>query len=337
MREAWIDRWKGLLILLVVLGHTVGGAGNIADGRTANALIYARHFIYLFHMPAFFILAGLCFAPPVADDALKSFVGKRFRRLVIPYLSFGVASWLIYDMMFGKWSELGMQMGRLIMAYDEFRCNSVLWFLPTMFIVILLGVASCRLVRTRMLILLVMAGDFLLFFWLRYNHINLLPFMMFKVLEYYFYFMVGFAVRKLRGVAMPNGSLGWVLMGFVVYGIIGYLTAWDTRPFAGHVFWMLKGFVGAILTAALAKALPARVFGWLEWIGGMSMGIMLVHKFPLVAIQEHIPCVRAMFGNNMSFAWLGVVCVFISTVAVSTVMTLLLRSVAPWSIGERKH
>lgn len=336
MREAWIDRWKGLLILLVVLGHTVGGGGKIAEGRTADILMDVRHVIYLFHMPAFFILAGLCFAPP-DDGILKIFIVKRFRRLLVPYFVFGIASWLIYDMMYGKWSEFGMQMVRLATANDEFRCNSVLWFLPTMFNVILLAVASSRLLRNRKLIALVMAMDFLLFFWLRYNHIKFLPFMMFKVLEYYFYFMVGFETRKFRGTAIPDACLLWVFAGFVAYAAFCHLTACNTRPFAGYAFWMLKGLVGAIITAALAKTLPNRGFRWLEWIGGMSMGIMLVHKFPLVAVQEHIPGVRAMFGNDMSFAWLGVASVFIITVAVSIATTLLLRKVTPWAIGERKH
>ena len=35
MRKAWIDRWKGLLILLVVFGHAVGGGGNLASGKTS--------------------------------------------------------------------------------------------------------------------------------------------------------------------------------------------------------------------------------------------------------------------------------------------------------------
>ena len=60
MHHKWIDRWKGLLILLVVFGHAVGAAGNLAYGDTADVLLRIRYFIYLFHMPAFFIFAGVC-------------------------------------------------------------------------------------------------------------------------------------------------------------------------------------------------------------------------------------------------------------------------------------
>ena len=48
MREFWIDRWKGLLILLVVLGHVVGGGGNLARGETSTVLLGIWKFIYLF-------------------------------------------------------------------------------------------------------------------------------------------------------------------------------------------------------------------------------------------------------------------------------------------------
>ena len=46
MREFWIDRWKGLLILLVVLGHVVGAGGNLAQDETSTLLLGIRNFIY---------------------------------------------------------------------------------------------------------------------------------------------------------------------------------------------------------------------------------------------------------------------------------------------------
>lgn len=60
MREAWIDRRKGMLILLVVLGHVVGGGGNLAAGSTSNLLLELWLVICIFHMPSFIVLAGLC-------------------------------------------------------------------------------------------------------------------------------------------------------------------------------------------------------------------------------------------------------------------------------------
>ena len=71
MRERirWIDIAKGILILLVLVGHTISNPS------------LARHLIFSFHMPAFFFLAGWTFRP---GDA--SCVKKAFNRLLVPYL-----------------------------------------------------------------------------------------------------------------------------------------------------------------------------------------------------------------------------------------------------------
>jgi len=74
--------------------------------------------------------------------------------LIIPYIVFGVFSWLVYDAIFGKWGgDLGIQMLRLLIATDEFRCNSVLWFLPAMFIVLLVAFVVDRLFKPSIKIL----------------------------------------------------------------------------------------------------------------------------------------------------------------------------------------
>ena len=106
MREAWIDRWKGMLILLVVLGHVVCGGGNLVAGSASNLLLELWRVIYIFHMSSFFVLAGLCWkSSPRNSFSVDTgqFVVKRVRRLIIPYIVFAVFSWLVYDAIFGKW------------------------------------------------------------------------------------------------------------------------------------------------------------------------------------------------------------------------------------------
>lgn len=363
MRKAWIDRWKGLLILLVVFGHAVGAGGNLSDGWVAYWLLEARRVIYLFHMPAFFILAGLCWRydstkPFIA--ALRQLVARRFIRLLVPYFLFGLFSWLVYDVMYGKWCDFGAQMWRMLIAQGDYTCNSVLWFLPTMFIVLAVAfVMECifigapnRLSRSAKIILVAMV-DYMIFFALRYNHINDLPFRLFDVVHYYFYFLLGCIVgiviteytehTEMQGVPF-RVFRGSIKIHAIILSIAITMFLWlsftvhaDTRPFGGFSLWMLQGVVGALFSAAVAITLPDRTFHWLEWVGGMSMGIMLVHKFPLVAVQEHIPCVRAMFGKNIFIALCGVILVFTVSVLVSIVTTCLLRRFVPWSIGERKN
>lgn len=66
-REVWIDTAKGLLIILVVLGHA-------AD---FGYPILITKYIFWFHMPAFFALSGLLFKPPGYEFSLKVWAVKR--------------------------------------------------------------------------------------------------------------------------------------------------------------------------------------------------------------------------------------------------------------------
>lgn len=57
-RLVWADSLKGILILLVVLGHAIQGVytDNVETDRLWNV-------IYSFHMPAFFAISGYFVRP----------------------------------------------------------------------------------------------------------------------------------------------------------------------------------------------------------------------------------------------------------------------------------
>jgi len=80
-RLEWIDTCKGLGIFLVVFGH-------VFQGHDANT------FIYSFHMPLFFFISGFLFK--VKENSFKPFFKKKFRTIIIPYLSFAIISYLYW-------------------------------------------------------------------------------------------------------------------------------------------------------------------------------------------------------------------------------------------------
>ena len=90
MRYLWIDAWRGILIILVVLGHAVGGAEHFSSTPHAGALDYVYRLIYGFHMAAFFFLAGMLWRPSGID--FVAFVRKKFHRLMVPYFIWGCIS-----------------------------------------------------------------------------------------------------------------------------------------------------------------------------------------------------------------------------------------------------
>ena len=126
--KLWIDVAKGLLILLVVIGHILGAVFN-QNYDTEIRFTCERFYkvIYFFHMPAFFLIAGITWS--VGRDGFMGYLKKKSTRLLFPYLGFGAFSLLLDYFLVHDFSLLRFFRG------DACVSNSPLWFLPCMFVV----------------------------------------------------------------------------------------------------------------------------------------------------------------------------------------------------------
>lgn len=79
-RLDYIDVFRSLGIIAMVMGHiSFGGAFD--------------HFIHAFHMPMFFFISGLFYRR--RDCSIGDYIGKKAKSLLIPYISFGIAHYLV--------------------------------------------------------------------------------------------------------------------------------------------------------------------------------------------------------------------------------------------------
>lgn len=72
-RIEWIDIYKGILIIFVVLGHTSG---------------IGVKYIYLFHMSSFFFISG--YTERLKEKSLSDLIKKKFSTLIIPYFCINI-------------------------------------------------------------------------------------------------------------------------------------------------------------------------------------------------------------------------------------------------------
>lgn len=79
-RNRVIDALRGILIVSVVLGHSTHGI--------------LHDFIFLFHMPLFFMLSGML----IAKDRIaeEDYFKKRAKQLIVPYCVYGVLDLLLF-------------------------------------------------------------------------------------------------------------------------------------------------------------------------------------------------------------------------------------------------
>ncbi len=114
----WVNSAKGIGVILVVLGHLL----------YKSNLSLLNRWIYSFHMPLFFVLAGY-----VQSTVRPGFLRRRVKQLVVPWLVFAIMGlpyfgWLMY--------RKGKSLGTILL--DTFyingkTSNSPLWYLVVFF------------------------------------------------------------------------------------------------------------------------------------------------------------------------------------------------------------
>lgn len=83
-RLKWIDIAKGIGVLLVIAGHM----------HAMPTVI--KNFIYGFHMPLFFMLAGYCFKDKYLEQSGEGYVLHKVRTILVPCLGY-VIGFSIFD------------------------------------------------------------------------------------------------------------------------------------------------------------------------------------------------------------------------------------------------
>lgn len=82
-RNYFIDYVKGILALLVVLGHVIILRYTYSDYWNS----YSTWLIYSFHMPLFIAISGYLTGKDINIISYKQFIKKKAQRLLYPWLS----------------------------------------------------------------------------------------------------------------------------------------------------------------------------------------------------------------------------------------------------------
>ena len=142
-RVDWIDALKAFAIFLVTLGHVFGGLGHNR--------FFVRNLIYSFHMPLFFAISGYVAAyvllvkngdVRMSLGEVGGFMRRKFHTLIVPYVLFPL---LLYPIFYGR--IMGLEYFPLV-SKSIFIDNTGAWFLPCLFLLMLVFAVSA-LVRSR--------------------------------------------------------------------------------------------------------------------------------------------------------------------------------------------
>lgn len=128
-RLQWIDYSKGLLIALMVFGHTLSSALNAG---VSIPLMFQQLSWSTFAntVPLFFFLSGLTVERSCAKRGPKSFLRERLSQLAYPYLIWSFLQ-ISAEIVFSRHSHHGASVADLLVI--PYRPHAHLWFLMAMF------------------------------------------------------------------------------------------------------------------------------------------------------------------------------------------------------------
>lgn len=236
-------------------------------------------------MPLFFFLSGVFFSPTIQG------LVKRVRQILIPYLIFGVLSfiyWRFAEMRFRPLPEnfdANMHFFDLFWQTEQFRFNVPLWFLPCLLIVQSVGAVLFHFIKNQKVLLATIVLWILIA-----NGINVSSNAMWVNESFYAFpfFALGYMIGKERYMNMEAGisrKHDWL---YSILAIIGLITIWflSTRNDMmlssysnGYGAFFLVAIICIMCLFALFVKIRSRKFiSILTWLGVNSLIIMCLHE-----------------------------------------------------------
>ena len=274
-RSTLVDIVKGIAIILVAYGHTAQGMVHRGWWGGPGAA-FSHTFIYSFHMPAFFFVAGLFVMGSVGKRGGVGFAVDKVKTILYPYILFAVIGAAIEPLV-GRFKS-----GTSPFHWNVFALNLIdgeaSWFLFVLFFCLLLALITVRVPAGLRFVGAVLLG--------------MLPSFgppLFSQVPHEFCFVaagmwVGTLIFRLETVRPAKAVAGLILLAALQVSAVFICGA----PVAlGRWMYIVLGLTGTAGLFLLSRLLVRSRFGeGLAWIGRASLAVFLLSAFAQGATRE---------------------------------------------------
>lgn len=277
-RVTWVDTAKGYGIILVVLAHAVRGLISSDIMTWTSVTRFVDAWIYAFHMPLFFFLAGLFLFRSV-EKPWGTFVSDKFRTIAYPYFVWSVLTVLIKAAL-GPLTNQPRNLSDL--ALILYAPIEQYWFLYVLFVLLIATSALLKLGIRPWAIFLVAI--------LIYP--GLLPVssggwhVLAVTREMAIYTVLGIIVGGWRGLGMISGiHAGWLALGVVAGLMVASLAGLSELPYmyALQPVFAVSGTVAVVALAVLTD--KTKLAAAIQFLGRHSLEIYLAHTMASAAVR----------------------------------------------------
>ena len=273
-RSKMVDIVKGIAIILVVYGHTAQGMTHRGWWVSPGAF-FSRTFIYSFHMPAFFFVAGLFALGSARKRGGKGFALEKLKTILYPYVLFAIIG-VALEPLIGRFKSEAKPF-----HWNVFLLNLVdgeaSWFLFVLFFCLMLALLTARIPAWLRFLVAALVGMTSLFG----------PPIITDVLREFCFLAagmwVGTQIYRLERVGTVAAALGLVLIAGVQIAVVSVYGA----AVLGRWSYIAVGLTGTAGLFLLAKLLEKHRLGnGVAWVGRASLAVFLLSAFAQGATRE---------------------------------------------------
>ncbi len=336
-RYIWVDIYKGVAIILVVLGHL-----EIPE--------WLYGFIFLFHMYAFFFISGVTFQVK-NNQNFGNFLKENIVRLYVPYLFFAFA-WDIVHIVSSLYIQGDFDLSlfallknivSILIGGGLFSSNAELgpaWFLLALFVVRTISWLIIKLSNNnRYWFGAIAVALFALGYFVRGN--SILPFKIESALTGLLFVFLGYCMKDtIHYVSAQRKTGSLLILALVGFGVVALLSAFvDTTVILvsnvlpeNWIYTILGGFFGCVGMLSLSFLLERvqRISTYIAFFGVNSLIIMGIHS-------EINFAMRFVFHILHFDSVMRPVLIFAITLLLSVPICVIINKYFPILAGKRKR
>ena len=310
-----VDVMKGLLAILVVVGHAI----QQYDAALSEGWGFVRVVVYSFHMAAFVFAAGFCSGRALSfttiTDVLCYLRGRAFR-LLLPYLVWG-AIYSVLRFFVGSSARIPYDWSKAAFFFLGYNPDGAMWFLWTLFAATMLVAPFARVLSR---------GWVVAILWVVAAVCMVLPCELgapngVRAIPIFAFFLALGLLARANWSGTRSFARNWIFIA-ACSAVFAYSCL--VRYFGWHVqfpWYALSSLAGTMLTMSLGCAIVDRsraLSSVLSFLGRYAMAVYVLGE--PVKVTCRIACARMGFPVDVAFPAMLTV-----TLVMPVVLALLLR------------
>lgn len=301
---------KTISMILVVIAHVTRfytGKGVVQPLNTSSSLNYITNFIYGFHMPLFIFISGAVYYFCIYDlgkyKDKKRFIISKFKRLIIPYLIFGLfyVTPVMIKFHFTNDSIFKYIIKGILLCGDSRH----LWFLYYLFIYFIIYYFIFK--NTNKLKILCLLN--VLYIVLNSMKISIISNLALYALFFNLGMIFDLYYERIKMIFKKNK---YIYLAFILL-IIAYIFLIQYCSIG-----ILNNIVGLLISLFLIMIVPLKMNKMLNFLSNYSMGIYLFHPMIIYIMFYY-------FGRYNISPYVLSIFVFVVTILISILLTFIVK------------